>query len=149
MRRVAKFLRCLAASNLACNKRVLNNAPGRSRGLSNRPGYIQPWALSPRNPDPELTGSPDEPWRELRRFAARLSGLAFDLALTVRPAGPAGLGRSRADPEDRFCGVVRNDLRVPLTLEGAPRAMRGIPAPMAETFRPPIGALAASGTLRA
>ena len=31
-----------------------------------------------------------------------------------------GLRRSRAGPEDRFCEAVRNDLRVPLTLEGQP-----------------------------
>jgi len=30
-----------------------------------------------------------------------------------------GLQRSRAGPEDRFCEAFRNDLRVPLTLEGA------------------------------
>jgi hypothetical protein len=38
-----------------------------------------------------------------------------------------GLRRSRAGPEDRFCGAVRNDLRVPLTLEGPTRTMRGVP----------------------
>jgi hypothetical protein len=37
-----------------------------------------------------------------------------------------GLRRSRAGPEDRFCEGVRNDLRVPLTLEGPARTMRGI-----------------------
>src|SRR5215472_4600726 len=36
-----------------------------------------------------------------------------------------GLRRSRAGPEDRFCEAVRNDLRVPLTLEGPARTMRG------------------------
>jgi hypothetical protein len=41
---------------------------------------------------------------------------------------PLGLRRSRAGPEDRFCGAVRNDLRVPLTLEGPTRTMRGVPA---------------------
>ena len=40
-----------------------------------------------------------------------------------------GLRRSRAGPEDRFCEAVRNDLRVPLTLEGPTRTMRGVPAP--------------------
>jgi hypothetical protein len=38
-----------------------------------------------------------------------------------------GLRRSRAGPEDRFCEAVRNDLRVPLTLEGPARTMRGRP----------------------
>src|SRR5215472_15836972 len=37
-----------------------------------------------------------------------------------------GLRRSRAGPEDRFCEAVRNDLRVPLTLEGPARTMRGV-----------------------
>ena len=40
-----------------------------------------------------------------------------------------GLRRSRVGPEDRFCEAVRNDLRVPLTLEGPTRTMRGVPAP--------------------
>jgi hypothetical protein len=45
------------------------------------------------------------------------------------PSGPLGrLRRLRAGPEDRFCEAVRNDLRVPLTLEGPTRTMRGIPA---------------------
>jgi len=40
-----------------------------------------------------------------------------------------GLQRSRVGPEDRFCeAVFRNDLRVPLTLEGPARTMRGVPA---------------------
>jgi hypothetical protein len=38
------------------------------------------------------------------------------------------LQRSRVGPEDRFCEAVRNDLRVPLTLEGPTRIMRGVPA---------------------
>ena len=38
-----------------------------------------------------------------------------------------GLRRSRAGPEDRFCEALRNDLRVPLTLEGPTRTMRGVP----------------------
>jgi len=36
-----------------------------------------------------------------------------------------GLQRSRVGPGDRFCEAVRNDLRVPLTLEGPARTMRG------------------------
>ena len=39
-----------------------------------------------------------------------------------------GLRRSRVGPGDRFCEAVRNDLRVPLTLEGPTRTMRGVPA---------------------
>src|SRR6476660_6787358 len=38
------------------------------------------------------------------------------------PSGPLGRQRSPAlkgGPEDRFCEAVRNDLRVPLTVEGA------------------------------
>jgi hypothetical protein len=38
-----------------------------------------------------------------------------------------GLQCSGVGPEDRFCGAVRNDLRVPLTLEGPARTMRGVP----------------------
>src|SRR5258708_17030737 len=40
-----------------------------------------------------------------------------------------GLRRSRVGPEDRFCEAVRNALRVPLTLEGPTRTMRGVPSP--------------------
>jgi hypothetical protein len=70
-----------------------------------------------------------------QRFAARLQGLASGLALAVRPAGLAlGLRRSRVGPEDRFCGAVRNDLRVPLTLEGPARTMRGVPVQCCDTF---------------
>ena len=38
-----------------------------------------------------------------------------------------GLQRSRVGPEGRFCEAVRNGLRVPLTLEGPARTMRGVP----------------------
>jgi hypothetical protein len=47
------------------------------------------------------------------------------------PPGPEGrqrLQRSRVGPGDPFCGAVRKDLRVPLTLEGPLRTMRGDPA---------------------
>jgi hypothetical protein len=47
------------------------------------------------------------------------------------PSGPLGWQRSpasRVGPEDRFCEAVRNDLRVPLTLEEPARTMRGVPA---------------------
>jgi hypothetical protein len=37
------------------------------------------------------------------RFAARLSGLAFDLALAVRSAGLTGFQRSGIFNGDRFC----------------------------------------------
>jgi hypothetical protein len=50
----------------------------------------------------------------LRRFAARQSGLAFGLALAVRPAGSAEVSGAQG--------------RVPLTLEGPTRTMRGVPA---------------------
>src|SRR6266568_9398756 len=51
------------------------------------------------------------------------------------PSGPLGRQRSPASraPEDRFCEAVRNDLRVPLTLEGPTQTMRGVPAPVAVT----------------
>ena len=35
---------------------------------------------------------------------------------------------SRAGPEDHFCAAVRNDLRVPLMVEGHPRTLSG-PSP--------------------
>ena len=56
----------------------------------------------------------------------RGSGLAFGLALAVRPAGSAP--GSRVGHEDSFCEAVRNDLWVPLTLEGPARTTRGVPA---------------------
>jgi hypothetical protein len=51
-----------------------------------------------------------------------------------------GLRRSRVGPEDRFCEAVRNDLQVPLTLEGPARTMRGAPSRSCDTFMA-IGAL--------
>jgi hypothetical protein len=63
-----------------------------------------------------------------RRFAARVSGLACAWPLPSGPRVGRGLRRSRVGPEDRFCEAVRNDLRVPLTLEGPTRTMRGVPA---------------------
>ena len=63
------------------------------------------------------------------RFVARLPGLAFGLALAVRPAGSLEAPRARVGPEDPFCGAVRKDLRVPLRVEGAARTMRGVPPP--------------------
>ena len=60
------------------------------------------------------------------RFAARFSGLAFGLALAVRPAGAVEAPRARVGPEDAFCEAVRKDLRVPLRVEEPPRTMRGV-----------------------
>ena len=68
------------------------------------------------------------------RFAARVSGLAFGLALAVRPAGLVEAPGSRVGSKDRFCEAVRNDLGVPLTLEGPARTMRGVPTPVLVTF---------------
>ena len=56
-----------------------------------------------------------------------------------------GLRRSRAGPADRFCEAVRNDLRVPLTLEGPARTMRGVPARLTVTSSRLSGAPGASG----
>jgi hypothetical protein len=69
----------------------------------------------------------------MRRFAARLSGLAFGLALAVRPArvgsGSAHKGGSRrCFLRSVLCEAVRKDLRVPLWVEGSARTMRGVPA---------------------
>jgi hypothetical protein len=76
-------------------------------------------------------------WRHapLARFAARLSGLAFGLALAVRPAGLAEAPGSRACPKGRAAGA-------PLTLEGPARTMRGAPVPV-------LWPLTASGALGA
>src|SRR5229473_8601929 len=48
MRRVAKFLRCLAASDLARNKRVLNNAPERQRSHNPRVAHQPAHHLGPK-----------------------------------------------------------------------------------------------------
>ena len=66
----------------------------------------------------------------------RVSGLASGLALAVRPAGSAVVSGAQGwvlkiVSAKRF---VSNDLRVPLTLEGPTRTMRGVPAPDAVTF---------------
>jgi hypothetical protein len=53
------------------------------------------------------------------RFAARLPGLASGLALAARPAELA---------------EVSGALRVPLTLEGPARTMRGVPARRCDIF---------------
>ncbi len=50
------------------------------------------------------------------------------LALGLWPEGVQRLRRSRVGPEDHFCEAVRNDLRVPLTVEGHPRTLSG-PSP--------------------
>ncbi len=68
------------------------------------------------------------PW-----FGAEVRRARFGPGLWPGPRRQArwvgrGLRRSRAGPEDRFCEAVRNDLRVPLTLEGPTRTMRGVPA---------------------
>ena len=47
------------------------------------------------------------------------------LALGFWQEGVQRLRRSRAGPEDDFCEAVRNDLRVPLTVEGHPRTLSG------------------------
>ena len=59
---------------------------------------------------------------QLRTFAAFLSGLAF----AVRAARAAEASSAQRHPEDRSCGVVRDDLRVPLALEVTPWTMRGL-----------------------
>src|SRR5436309_3537256 len=68
------------------------------------------------------------PWvRSLQGMARVRSG-----RLPPGPWSLAGGGaeapRSRAGPEDDFCEAVRNDLRVPLTVEGHPRTLSG-PSP--------------------
>ncbi len=59
-----------------------------------------------------------------RRFAARVSGLAFGLALAVRPAGLAEVSRVNGAPgASRVVGC-----EAPLRLEGPAQTMRGVPA---------------------
>ena len=58
------------------------------------------------------------------RFAARVSGLACGLALTVRPAGPVKVPGSTA----RRWRVPRSGVRSTVGLEGPARTMRGVPA---------------------
>ncbi len=58
-----------------------------------------------------------------------VSGLASGLALAVRPAGSAVVSGAQGwvlkiVSAKRF----RNDLQVPLTLEGPTRTMRGVPS---------------------
>ena len=63
------------------------------------------------------------------RFAARVPGLATGLALAVRPAGLAEVSSAQGRvPKIVSAERVRNDLGVPLTLEGPARTMRGVPA---------------------
>jgi hypothetical protein len=62
---------------------------------------------------------------ELRR-AAIGPGLWPGPRGQARWAG-GGLRRSKAGPDDRFCGPVRKDLRVPWTPERSARTLRGVP----------------------
>jgi hypothetical protein len=76
------------------------------------------------------------------RFSVRLSGLAFGQALAVRPAGLAEAPALKGGSRRSFLrSGFRNDLRVPLTLEGPARIMRGEPSRSGDTFT----AISASG----
>jgi hypothetical protein len=73
------------------------------------------------------------PYSASSHVAAKVRRARFGPGLRPGPRRQArwvgrGLRRSRVGPEDRFCEAVRNDLRVPLTLEGPTRTMRGVPA---------------------
>jgi hypothetical protein len=68
----------------------------------------------------------------------RPSGLAFGLALAVRPAGSLEAPRARVGPEDPFCAAVKKDLRVPLRVEGTARTMRGVPAQDYKRWERPV-----------
>ena len=74
----------------------------------------------------------------LWRFAARVSGLAFGLALAVRPAGSAEVSGVNGAPQARPRGAGRG---APLRLEGPTRTMRGVPPRRCDIF-PAIGVLA-------
>ena len=71
-----------------------------------------------------LTGCADSP---------RASGLAFGLALAVRPAGSAEAPRARVGPEDAFCGAVFAERLE--RIFGCPCGWRGRPGQCA-AFRP-------------
>ncbi len=63
-------------------------------------------------------------------LAARVSGLASGLALAVRPAGSVEAPVLKGGFWRSFLRRgFRNDLQVPLTLEGPTRTMRGVSAP--------------------
>jgi hypothetical protein len=62
------------------------------------------------------------------RFAARPSGLAFGLALAVRPAGLAEVSGAQGWALAPIALATRPE-GAPLTLEGPARTMRGVPAP--------------------
>ena len=66
--------------------------------------------------------------RTVQGMARVRSGQAPASPYPLWPEGVQGLRRSRVGPEDRFCEAVRNDLRVPLTVEGhPPDTKRAIP----------------------
>jgi hypothetical protein len=75
---------------------------------------------------------------EIRRA---LPGLASGLALAVRPAGAAEAPALKGGSRRSFLRSGRNDLRVPLTLEGTPRTMCGVPAPITAIVLTAVGAL--------
>jgi hypothetical protein len=79
-----------------------------------------------------------ELWRSRPRRARFGPGLWPGPRRQARWVG-RGLQCSRAGPEDRFCEAVGNDLRVPLTLEGPTRTMRGVPTRSLGPFCQAIG----------
>ena len=80
--------------------------------------------------------SPDRCRVLLRRFAARLPGLASGLALAVRPAGSAEAPRSTA----RAAGASAR--RSTVDVGGGRRGRCASSGPVPVTFRPALGALA-------
>ena len=79
------------------------------------------------------------------KFAARILGLAFGLALAVRPAGPAEVsGVKGGSPKARPC--ERERMRSALDAGGADPDNARRSGPVAVTFRTAIGALGASVT---
>ena len=73
---------------------------------------------------PQSVDTRDSPHRAGNDGARARSGQAPALPLVSDRRG-CRLRRSRAGPEDHFCGAVRNDLRVPLTVEGRPGTLSG------------------------
>ncbi len=73
-----------------------------------------------------LAGVRSRPFAAARRFAARPSGLASGRPLAVRPAGAAETPLVKGGP---VCGPSRQRRAAgaPLTPEGPPRTIRGVP----------------------
>jgi hypothetical protein len=80
------------------------------------------------NCNPNCNPNMRRPACTLQGMACVRSGQAPAWPLCLLAGGGAEAPTSRVGPEDHFCEAVRNDLRVPLTVEGHPRTLSG-PSP--------------------